>query len=271
MKMMPIFGLLLSTMAFAQTPAPSNPMEVCEAIRRNTGYAERVTSCIQIVSRNSFDPKVIRVLIDLSSNSTTETLNALQASANATYDAGALKTCSTIRTQTGYTERVTECLKTTANNVYSPEISALASRLATSNTIEANNIMKVAMNAYFLPSAVEVCERVRLETGYSERVTQCVSTIKNKTFMNNAESYCKNITSSNTVEAIRCLSQAALDYVPAPPQKDILMSESELRNLRHDVMKTRALLERGMIEQAQAKLGDVIRDIETIEANNHVR
>lgn len=259
-------GLLTSLSSFAQVN--TNAMSICDSIRRATSYPERVTACVQITGRSSYDAKVIPVINALVATSTIEALNSLTAAANANYDAAAVKVCDSIRINTSYPERVTECFRSTANNTYAPEVSMLASRLASTSTIESNNIMKTALNAYFMPSAVDACEGIRTVTSYPERVTQCVNTIKNKIFMNNAETYCKGIAASNSLEAINCLAKSSIDYVPAPVSYDLLISVTELRDLKRDLMKARSMMERGMTSNALISIGDALRTVDTVEARH---
>lgn len=259
--------LLTSFGAFAQVH--NSAMSVCESIRRVTAYPERVTQCMTAVSRASFDPKVIPLLTNLSDQSTIEVLNSLAVAANANFDAGAISVCDAIRVATAYPERVTQCLKISANKSYSQELTALAVRTTNNSTLEANNILILAPSAYFMPQALAACEAIRTITAYPERVTSCVSAIKNKTFMNGTETFCAQMAKTNTVETIKCLEASAITYVPAPPARtDLLISAAELRSLKVDLMKARSQVERGMTAQALQTLGDAIRTVETVEANN---
>ena len=259
-------GLIASFSAFAQVNQSGNAMSVCDSIRRATSFTERVNQCVQIVSRNSFDTKVVDLLNRLASSSTVEVLNSLSVSANSNYDAGAIQVCERIRTATSFSERVTDCLRITANNGYSPDVTALAARVTSSSTVEANNILKVSMNAYFQADALATCESIRTATSFTERVTSCVNTIKNKIFMNDSARFCARLASSSTVETLNCLANSALDYVPAPAPRDIIISASELRDLRRDLTKARSQLERGMTSQALQALGDALRSVDIIEA-----
>lgn len=258
-------GLMTSLSSFAQVSG--NGMAVCESIRRNTAYQERVTLCVQKVNRISLDAQAVNLLVKLATSSTTETLNGIDAAANAVYDPSAIATCESIRTNTAYAERVVECLRNSANNTYSPDVAALATRLATSSTMEANKIIKQSANSFFMPEAVSACEAIRVNTAYAERVTACVGIIQNKVFMNGSEAFCKEMASSSTLEANKCLASSALDYVPAP-SRDIIMSAQELRGLKLDLSKARKQLERGNTAQALLSIGDALRAIEVIEANN---
>ena len=259
-------GLLASISGFAQVYQSGNGMDVCESIRRATSFPERVNQCLQIVSRNSFDAQVVNLLSKLASSSTVEVLNSLNVTANNSYDPAAIQVCENIRTATSFPERVTECLRTTANNGYSADVAALASRLTRSSTLEANNIMKTAMNSYFMPEAVSACEAIRVATSFPERVTLCVNTIKNKMFLNGSENFCARMANTSTNEVISCLANSALDYVPAPAPRDIIISAQELRDLKRDLLKARAQIERGMTSQALQVLGDAIRTVDTLDS-----
>lgn len=261
-------GMLASLSSFAQV---NSAMKVCESIRRVTAYPERVNECIQTISRASFDGNALSLIERMASSSNTlEANNALKVAANNSYDPQALQVCENIRKVTAYPERVVECLKNTANNSYAPELSAIAIRTAqSSNTVEANTMMRTNANAYFQPSAVEVCESIRKVTAYPDRIVSCLDAIRNMSFMNGTEQICNSMAaSSNTVEAISCLKASALAYSPVPQRQDILISVQELRDLKRDVMKARNQVERGMTSNALQTLGDLLRTIETVESYN---
>ena len=243
-------------------------MSVCDSIRQATAYPERVTQCVSLVSRNSYDAQVVNLLRKLSNTSTVEVLNSLNVSANAGYDAGAISVCEAIRVSTAYPERVTTCLRVAANNSYSPEVTALAVRLANTSTVESNNIMAAAMNSYFMPQAVAACEAIRVATAYPERVTTCVKTIQNKTFQNGSESFCARMANTSTIEVNNCLANSALNYAPVQVPRDAIITAQELRDLKRDLIKARSQIERGMTTQALQTIGDAIRTVETVEAAN---
>lgn len=258
-------GLFSAFSAFAQT----TPVGVCEAVRRNTSIQANTTRCAEIISRNTFDPNVLTLIANLASSSPSEAVNALQASANSNFDVNAVRACNAVRANTSILVNVTNCIVATANNIYTPEVALLAERVASSSPSEAVNLIKIAGNAYFMPSAVDACNSVRANTSILANVTNCVNAIKNKVFLNGAESMCKNVASSSPSEAVNCLSRSAMDYIPAPIPRDVIISVDELRDLKRSLVKARSQLERGMTAQALQALGDALRTIETVEASNN--
>lgn len=257
-------GLLSAFNAFAQM----SPAGVCDAVRRNTSIQANTTRCAEVISRNNFDPNVLTLIANLASSSPSEAVNALQASANSNFDINIVAACNAVRTNTSIVANVTNCINAAANNGYSPEVALLAQRLASSSPSEAVRVVQASANGYFLPSAVEACNSVRVNTSIVANVTNCVLAIKNKTFMNGTESMCKNVASSSPSEAVNCLSRSALDYIPAQVPRDAIITAQELRDLKRDLVKARSQIERGMTNQALQTIGDAIRTVETVEAAN---
>lgn len=257
-------GLLSAFNAFAQT----TPVNVCESIRRNTSNQVNVTNCAQIISRNTFDPNVLPLISNLASSSPAEAVNALSAAANSNFDINVVRACNAVRVNTSNVVNVTNCIKASANNMYSPEVTLLAERTASSSPSEAVKVIQAASNGYFMPSAVDACNSVRANTSNVVNVTNCVIAIKNKVFLNGAESMCKNVASSSPSEAVNCLSRSALDYVPAPIPRDVIITVEELRDLKRTLVKARNQVERGMTAQALQSIGDALRTVETVEATN---
>lgn len=250
-----------------------NAVAVCSEISIRTTYTDRVTECLRISANQYFDAQITRLAITVASKSTVESNNILKVAAGASYDVGAVAVCNEINTRTTYTDRVTECARNTANQTYAPEIAELARIVASKSTVESNNILMAAANSYFMPSAVATCAEINSRTTYTDRVTSCVNTIKNKVFMNGAETFCSRMASSSTVEAINCLATSAMDYVPTPvpTPRDMIVSAQEIRDLKLELNKARKQLERGNTAQAMLSIGDALRAIEIIEANNSPR
>jgi hypothetical protein len=257
-------GLLSAFSAFAQT----TPVGVCDSIRRYTSSQSNTTKCAEIISRNNFDPNVLTLVANMASSSPSEAVNALSAAANASFDISAVKSCNAVRMYTSSMTNVTNCIAVIANNIYTPEVALLAEKVASSSPSESVRVIQAASNGYFMPTAVDACNSVRTYTSSMTNVTNCVLAIKNKVFLNSAESMCKNIASSSPSEAVNCLSRSALDYVPAPIPRDVIISLQELRDLKRSLTKARNQIERGNTVQALQALGDALRTVETVEASN---
>lgn len=245
-----------------------NAIATCAEINSRTTYTDRVTECLRTTANLYYAQPVAALAIAVASKATTETNNILKVAGNASFDANAVRVCSEINNRTTYTDRVTSCVRTIANNSYAPEVVELAIRVASKATTESNNIMVAAANAYFMPSAVAACEEINNRTTYTDRVTSCVNTIKNKVFMNGTDTFCKQMAANSTTEAIKCLATSAMDYIPAPipVPRDIIVSQEEIRSLKRDLIKTRNQVERGMTAQALRSIDEALRSIETMEA-----
>lgn len=62
-----------------------------------------------------------------------------------------------------------------------------------------------------------------------------------------------------------------MDYTPIPGPTRIMVELYELQDLKRSILKTRAQLERGMIENAQRSLNDATMKIDMILNEETVR
>lgn len=263
-KMILASAFLLSSAAFAQV----SPNQVCQKIA--TYNSSKAAQCAQVISRGTFDAGSIRVAQLLANAySSTEAVNVLTATTNAFIDVEAVKVCEKIAT---YNAAATvTCMTNIANKTYSPNAVKVIRVLANAySSSEANTALMKTANAYINPSAVLTCEKIA--TYNSSASVRCLEVIANKEFMNQSESTCYTLANSYaSSDAIQCLVNVAIDYVPAPVPREIIISDLELRDLKRDLRKAQNMLERGMVDRAQMSLGEALRLIETIEANNSPR
>lgn len=250
--------LISSTAAMAQV----SPAQVCQKISYNSTNAAK---CAQVISRSTFDQGGVDVAFTIATTSSADTVNALNAVAGKRIEPAAASVCNKIASYN--TTNAVACLSAIANNSYSPVATKVAAIIATTSSADTVNALKTAANAYMFAPAGVTCEKIASYN--TTNAVRCLAAIANKDYLNGSEAVCVTIANTSSADAVTCLANTGVDYIPAPVPTDIIISSLELRNLRMDVIKARAQLDRGMIDKAQQTISDLLRTIETIEANNN--
>lgn len=280
-----ILTALIATASLGVSAQTVSSYDVCESIRQNTSWTERVTQCMGIITQNQIDPNVIPLLVNLAKESTTETLNALQVSANKMFQYDAVGTCEIIRTQTSWKERVTECLGKVANNNYDIAALDVINKLAASSTTEALKALPVIANRYFEPEALIVCKTIDQQTSWKERVTSCLEIVADKTFTYGATVMCERTASQSTNEALSCLQTIAQDYIPTPipepmPEPiptpvptpgptngdDLIVNARDLNRISAKAKRAQKMLDEGNVNRARALIDGVVKDLDDLKA-----
>lgn len=263
--------LTLSLIGMSTFASANSPYDICEAIRVTTSFQDRVTTCMQIVSNNRISPNATNILVKLASLNTRETLNALNAIANKAIPFEAVPACDAILRTTSFQDRVTTCLGVIADNSYDPGAIELIARLANVNTREALNALVESKNAYYDASAVNVCSTILTTTSFQDRVTTCMKISANRSYNPAAANMCARTASSNTREALNCLSAIGTDYIPTPTPdptpvgEQLIVNKADLTKINNRLRRAKTMMERGNTDRATRILNRLIEYVRELK------
>lgn len=241
---------------FAQVT--TNAAQVCQRIAAVNGT--NGAACAQLISRNTFDPAVLSLASRAVEKGSAVALEIMKTGANRrlTLEAGAV--CEQILAVN--TSNVTPCLNATLDAIPSPELLRIASKLIPGGSANAVGALQAGTNAYFFAPLADICEA--MASVNASNTVICVQTIANKVSMNGSEQICKTSLSQGSSYALQCIQGIVMDYTPIPQPTTIMVQEYQIQDLKRAIMKTRAQLDRNMIEQARRTLEDAAMAIDQI-------
>ncbi|MBY0517628.1 MAG: hypothetical protein K2P81_12000 [Bacteriovoracaceae bacterium] len=255
--------LIASSAAMAQA---NGPVDVCRRI--SAWNSTNGASCAQVISRSRFDQAVIDVAYGLANTgNTSASLSVMQTGANRRMDANTTRVCT--RVASWNATNAIACVANALDASFDESALNVAYNLANSgNTSAAVEALKNARDAYIVPSAARVCERVA--SWNATNGAACVAIIANKDFMNGTESICYDLANSgNTSSANQCLLNAGIQYNPYPPMPtQITMDSMQFSDIQRGLKKAERMLDRGMIEEARRSIMDLNRTIDEVAAQN---
>lgn len=254
---------LSTSAAFAQTVTTA--AQVCQRIASVNGT--NGAACAQLISRNTFDQAVLSLASRAVEKGSATALEIMKTGANRrlTLEAGAV--CEQVLQVN--TQNSIACLNATLDTMPAPELLRIASRLIPQGSAHAVGALTAGANAYFFAPLADICEA--MASVNPSNTVICVQTIANKVSMNGAEQICKTSLSQGSSYALQCIQGVVMDYTPIPQPTTIMVQEYQIQDLKRTIMKTRAQLDRGMIDNARRSIEDAALIIDEILSPNRPR
>lgn len=248
-----------SAFAFAQSGV--SPNQVCQKIAMVN--ASNASICAQLISRNNFDQAALNLAYKAIPHSSQIALSLLQVSANRRLEDSAGKTCERVLDVNA--ENSIACVKAVLDTNPSPELLRVANKLVPQGSIHVVNVLNIGANAYFFAPLVDICDA--MVSVNAENAVICMQDIANKVSANGSEQICRTSLNQGSAYAIQCIRGIILDYNPVP--QAILVDFNQLQELRKSLVKTRALLERGILDNSKKSLEEALRNLEVIMNSSH--
>lgn len=241
---------------FAQVT--TNAAQVCQRIAAVNGT--NGAACAQLISRNTFDPAVLSLASRAVEKGSATALEIMKTGANRrlTMEAGAV--CEQVLQVN--TQNSIACLNATLDTLPAPELLRIASKLIPQGSANAVGALQAGANAYFFAPLADICEA--MASVNASNTVICVQTIANKVSMNGSEQICKTSLSQGSAYALQCIQGIVMDYTPIPQPTTIMVQEYMIQDLRRVVMKTRAQLDRNLIENARRSVEEAAVIIDQI-------
>jgi hypothetical protein len=250
--------MLTASMSFAQSITAG---AVCQKITQ--ANAANSAICAQLIARNIFDQGALNVAYRTVDVGSSYAIEVLKVTANKRVDLNASMVCEKIISINS--ANVAPCMTTIADAYVAPELVQIASAVLQGGSSYALAVLKIGVNAYFFAPAANIC--TAMTTVNAANVPVCTQIIANKIVMNGAEQVCRTALNSGSTYAIDCLRNVVSDYVnPGQFSTTVGVEIQKLQDLRRDLMKTRNLLDRNMIEHARRSLDVSVRAVEDILA-----
>lgn len=249
---------LTATAGFAQTIM--TPTELCMQVSRLNSSNGNV--CAQLISRNTYDPLAITLASKAAATQGSQAaINILNVTANKRYDSQSMQVCEAIVPVNA--SNVIPCLQTIENATFAPEAIRMSlKQLSGQGSQAALNMLKATANVYLFPPAAQVCEDM-ISINATNAVV-CIQVIANKVTLNGSEQICRTALSNGSSYALECLRGIVTDYVPVPQPTMIMVDAYRLQDLKRSLLKAKAQLNRGMIENAQKTIEDAAQSIDLI-------
>lgn len=247
-----------ATAGFAQTVM--TPTDLCVQITRLNSSNGNV--CAQLISRNTFDPQAIQLASKAAATQGSQAaINILNITANKRYDSHSFQVCEAILPVNA--SNVAPCLSTIENATFAPEAIRMSlKQLSGQGSSAALNMLKATANVYLFPPAAQVCEDM-IAINASNAVV-CIQVIANKVTLNGSEAICRTALSNGSSYALECLRGIVTDYVPVPVPTTIMVDLYKIQDLKRSLLKAKAQLNRGMIENAQRTIEEASQSIDLI-------
>jgi hypothetical protein len=260
MKFLFSLALLVSaSVSFAQSVTAA---QVCQKVA--SANASNGTICAQLIARNVFDQGALNVAFRSVDGGSSYAIEVLKVAANRRFDINGTIVCEKV--VAANSSNVAPCMTAIADMYVDSALSRVALAALTGGTSYAVAVLKAGANATFFQPIADIC--VGVAQANPANASVCIQVIADKTVLNGAEAVCRTSLSSGTSYAIDCLRNVVVDYapVPVPTRTTVAVDLMRLQDLRRDLMKTRNLLDRGMIENARRSLDDSVRSVEDLLA-----
>jgi hypothetical protein len=245
-------------MSFAQSITANS---VCQkVVQANSANG---AACAQLIARNVFDQGALNVAYRTVDVGSSYAIEVLKVTANKRIDLNASMVCEKV--VAANSANVAPCMSTIADAYVAPELVEIATAVLQGGSSYTLAVLKAGVNAYFYAPAANIC--TAMASVNAANVPVCTQVIANKIVLNGAEQVCRTSLNSGSSYAIDCLRNVVVDYVtPGPISTTVGVEIQRLQDLRRDLMKTRNLLDRGMIDNARRTLDDSVRAVEDILA-----
>ncbi len=242
--------------AFAQTI--TSAAQVCQKIASVNG--SNGSACAQLIARNNFEPAVLNLAYKAVPQGSAVALEIMKTGANRRLTMEAGSVCEQILAVNS--QNSIACLNATLDTLPAPELLRIASRLIPQGSANAVNALQAGSNAYFFAPLADICEA--MASVNASNTVICVQTIANKVSMNGAEQVCRTALSQGSSYALSCVQGVVMDYTPIPQPTTIMVQEYMIQDLRRVVMKTRAQLDRNLIDNARKSVEEAAVIIDQI-------
>lgn len=250
---------LTASASFAQTTISA--AQVCQKIAAVNGA--NGTICAQLISRNTFDGASLNLASKAVEKGSAIAIEILKASANRRLEMNAGITCEKILAVNP--QNAVAALNVVLDTIPAMELLRISDRLIPKGSAHAVEALKVGAGAYLYAPLADICEAMA-DLNPANTVL-CVQAISNKVSMNGAEQVCRTSLSQGSSYALSCIQGIVMDYTPIPEPTRIMVELYQLQDLKRSILKTRAQLDRGMIENAQRTLNDAALAIDAILNN----
>lgn len=248
---------------FAQTTMTA--AQLCQNIAQVNGSNGAI--CAQLISRNTFDPAAISLANRVLSQGSANAIEVLKVSANRRLEFDAGQVCEQVAGVNG--ANTVACVNAVLDTRPAPELLRIASRVLSQGSAHTVGVLQAGANAYIFAPLADVCEGMASING--SNTILCVKAIANKVSMNGSEQVCKTALSQGSAYALQCVQGIVMDYTPIPQPTTIMVQEYQIQDLKRAIMKTRAQLDRGMIDNARRTLEDAALVIDEILSPNRPR
>lgn len=255
-----ILALVLGFSAFSAFAQQISPTQLCQNISSVNGANGNV--CAQLISRNRFDETSIRIAQRaLTTQNSSSAIEVLKLTANKR-----LEPSSGLFVEEVMSVNSANSLKALSlllDVVPQPEILQFARKLLSAgNSSNALQGLEAGVNRYFYPPLLNICEAI-ISVNQANAIA-CLGVVANKVSMNGAEQVCRTALNNGSSYALECLRGIVVDYTPIPEPTTIMVQEYQLRDLKRSLSKSRAALDRGMIENARRALEDANQTLDLI-------
>ncbi len=258
--------LLLLLPLIAQAQAAS-PVQVCEQMSRVN--ASNANICAQIISRNQIDDGLADVALRALSASSSAALDVLRAGANRFIDRDAATACVAVAAVNS--ANAASCINAVADKRIDSELANVAIKLTQRSSSEAVAALNAGANAQFFAPLIGICrDMVAINSSNS---VACIRLVANKISYNGTESICRSNLSQSSSAALECLrgivvpvSGPITDPVGPvdPSDREVRVRLSEIRDVKRELTKARAMLDRGLVEAARQDLDQAIRKVDRL-------
>lgn len=254
-----------ATAAFAQTVM--TPTELCMKISRVNSSNGNV--CAQLISRNIYEPQALNLSSRaLDAHGSSSAIQILNATANKRYDSQSFSVCEAILPVNS--ANVIPCLSIIENATFAQEAIRMSKKqLAGQGSSAAISMLRATANVYLFPPAARICEEMIAIN--SSNAVVCIQVIANKITLNGSEQICRTALSNGSSYALECLRGIVTDYTPIPQPTTVMVDLNQLQDLRRSLLKAKAQLDRGMIENATRTLEEASQTMNVIMNSNGVQ
>lgn len=207
---MAVVALVPSGEATAQQLVSAVP--VCQKLASSgSSYA---ATCAGIAARSLFTPEVVQIALTMTRYSGSSTISLLTESADQYFDPNVIPLCEKM-VSGGSTSYGLDCIRAMKSTSFFDSLAAMPTLMSIARQSNSSAIsgLKAVAGKYIDPSAVKVCEKIA-SYGSSSYGVDCLATIANKSFFNDAHKICYDIVPQSSSSAISCLKNIAADYVP---------------------------------------------------------
>lgn len=247
---------LSASAAFAQTI--TSAAQVCQKIASVNG--SNGSACAQLIARNTFDPAVLNLAYKAVPQGSAVALEIMKTGANRRLTLEAGQVCEQILAVNA--SNATACLNATLDTMPALELLRITSKLIPQGSANAVAALQAGANAYFFAPLADICEA--MASVNASNTVICVQTIANKVSMNGAEQVCRTSLSQGSSYALSCIQGIVMDYTPIPQPTTIMVQEYQIQDLKRTIMKTRAQLDRGLIDNARRTLEEAALIVDEI-------
>lgn len=256
-----LLALVLSFSAFtAFAQSQVSATQLCQNISSVNSANGNV--CAQLISRNRFDDASLRLAQRaLTSQNSSSAIEVLKLTANKRLEPASGQFVEEVMAVNSANSL--KVLSLLLDVIPQPEILQFARKLLSAgNSSNALAGLEAGVNRYFFPPLLNICEAI-IPVNQTNAIV-CLGVVANKVSMNGSEAVCRTALNNGSSYALECLRGIVVDYTPIPEPTTIMVQEYQLRDLKRSLAKSRAALDRGMIEQARRSIEEANQTLDLI-------